>query len=645
MCGICGIVGPEAPRALQAMTRSLAHRGPDRGGIRQLGGGDRPHCGLGHRRLSILDLSEKGSQPMSHGNERWWITYNGEIYNFRELRRELEQDGAHFSSECDTEILLALYAREGEAMLTRLNGIFAFAIWDEQEGSLFLARDRLGVKPLYYAVHDSGLYFASEVKALIRAGVPAGMHLDALAQYLTFLWVPDPDTLFEGVFKLPPGHCATWRQARLSVRRWWDLSFDPGASSTDWPALVRDEVLAAAKRQTISDVPVGAFLSGGIDSSAIVAATAGGQPPMACYSVGMGDAGVRSDMVVDDLHYARRVASTFGVEYHERILEPDLADLLPLVVWHMDEPVADPAAIATYLICAAASEGRKVMLSGMGGDEIFAGYPRHLAARLSRGLDAIPANARGAVRRLADGRLTMGPPGRLRGPRRDLMKFLRGVDAPAHVRYLIYSSYYVQSELEELLEDDVAHRLRSNNPFARHLDYFDRVRDEHWLNQLLYVDMKTFLPCLNLMYTDKMSMARSVEVRVPLLDNELVDLAARVPPDLKLRRTRRKHVLKESMRGVLDPAIIDRRKAGFGAPVRSWLAGDLRAVVGELLSHERVRSRGLFKPSAVDRLIADNDSGRADNALRIWALITLELWQQTFLDPGDDSIGPIGSIR
>jgi asparagine synthase (glutamine-hydrolysing) len=609
----------------------MAHRGPDGEGVKGFPGesGGVPSA-LGHRRLSIIDPTPRGNQPMSYGDGRLWITYNGELYNFRELRRELERDGLKFHTQTDTEVVLAMYHRFGREMLTRLNGIFAFAIWDCDEQALLLARDRLGVKPLYWSMDDDVLYFASEVKALLTV-VPARMRSDMLADYLTFLWVPDPDTLFDGIFKLPPGHLATFAAGRLSIEEYWDMRFEvEERSEAEWADEVRTTVEQAVERQMVSDVPLGAFLSGGIDSSAIVASMNAGSGPLTTYTVGFSTQDLSHEIVPDDVRYSRMVASRFELDYHEETLQPAVVELLPKLVWHMDEPIADPACISTYLICRAASDRITVILSGMGGDEVFAGYPRHLAAQLARLTDLVPRPIRTALRGGLDGRLTLGPPGRLRGPRRNLMKMMRGIDATPVARYLIYCSYYQQRELRRLLTPSLGRSV--DHVFDRHLDYAQRAAGEHWLNQLLYVDLKTFLPCLNLAYTDKMSMAASTEVRVPLLDDDLVALAARIPPRLKLRRSTRKYVFKRSMEGVLPREVIWRPKAGFGAPVRSWLVGDLKPLVEDLLSPSTVRARGLFEPTEVRRLIDSNAAGREDNALRIWALLTLELWQQTFLD-------------
>jgi asparagine synthase (glutamine-hydrolysing) len=634
MCGICGFAGAADERLIRTMTRILAHRGPDGDGVRVFPArdGDMP-AALGHRRLSIIDPTPRGAQPMADHDGRYWVSYNGELYNFRELRAELEGDGMRFRSDCDTEVLLAMYARHGAAMLERLNGMFAFAIWDDHRRELFLARDRLGIKPLYYAENDGALYFASEVKAMLAALPHPAMNAGAIADYLTFLWVPDPETMFDRVMVLPAGHYATFSGAGLSIVQYWDMEFEPADGPEEhWIDAVRDCVQSSVRRQMVSDVPLGAFLSGGVDSSAIVAEMTATAGRISTYTVGFSKDDLAHEIVPDDVRYSRRMARELDLDYHERILEADVVALLPQLVWHMDEPVADPAAITTHLICSAARERLTVILSGMGGDEIFAGYPRYLAAKWGRMAGVLPRPARSAMSRTIAERLTMGRPGRLRGPRRNLMKFARGLDLDPEDRYLTHSSYYQPRELDRVLRPDLRPNATGRNPYRRHRGYFERVRGEHWLNQLLYVDQKTFLPCLNLTYTDKMSMAASTEVRVPLLDNELVELSGRLPPRLKLRGMTRKYAFKRSMESALPRDVIWRPKAGFSAPLRSWLLGDLGPMVQDVLSPGAVAARGHFEPAEVERLIRANQTGHEDNALRIWALLTLELWQQQFID-------------
>jgi asparagine synthase (glutamine-hydrolysing) len=629
MCGICGTVGRAVEAELAAMTDAMAHRGPDGSGV-EIFRGD-PPAGIGNRRLAILDPSPAGAQPMSF-QDRWWITYNGEVYNFRELRRELELEGERFRSGCDTEVLLRLFVLRGAAMLERLNGIFAFAIWDDQEKRMFLARDRLGVKPLYYTQRDGCVAFSSELKGLLPLIGQPELEPTALADFLTFLWVPDPKTAFRHIVKLPPGHYAWVDADGIQVRQYWDLVFAPEERpEEEWREEVAAAVRASVKRQMVSDVPLGSFLSGGVDSSAVVAAMRAAAERVSTWTIGFSAADLEHDIVPDDLRYAREIGEQFDTEYHERILEADVLDLLPKAVWHLEEPVADPAAISTYLICREARQEMPVMLSGMGGDEVFAGYPRQLAFKFAALLETLPGSLRSGLERAARPLARPGRPGRLRGPRRNLWKFMRASGLPGLERYLSFSSYYTPEELRRLLVPGSV--PADYDALALHRSYLERAGGgEDDLSRLLYLDFKTFLPCLNLTYTDKMGMAASVEVRVPLLDDELVALAARIPSHLKLKGWRRKFIFKRSQEGVLPRRVIWRRKAGFGAPVRSWLTGDLAPLVDELLSEHTLAARGLVDPAAVSRMQRANDSGVADYSLQLYALMTLELWCRSFLD-------------
>jgi asparagine synthase (glutamine-hydrolysing) len=530
-----------------------------------------------------------------------------------------------------------MYARYGPDCLRYLNGIFAFAVWDTERGELFLARDRLGVKPLYYATHDGTFLFASELKALLPALPPRSLRHEGIADYLTFLWTPGEETLLEGIHRLPPGHYATYSGGRLSVREYWDVEYVvDGRTEEEWVDTVREGVQDAVRRQMVSDVPLGGFLSGGLDSSAIVATMASETDRVTTFTIGFQREDLAHEIVPDDLAYARKVGRLFDVSYNERILEADVVELLPKLIRYLDDPIADPAAISTYLICSAAQDRLKVILSGMGGDEVFAGYPRFLAAQIGRVTDLAPLSMRSLIRRVLEPRLSLGRPGRLRGPRRNLMKALRGLDADPLERYLTYISYYRRPELERLLSSDLRSELVAHDPFRYHRAHLDRAPTDNWLNRFLYVDLKTFLPNLNLAYTDKMSMAASTEVRVPLLDDEVITLTSSLPPGLKLKRLTRKYVLKRSFESVLPREVVWRGKAGFGAPIRAWLVGDLKPMVDELLAPSVVRERGLLDADEVTRLIDANAAGREDNAYRIWALLTLELWLRAFVDSGFD---------
>ena len=629
MCGICGTVGRAVESELAAMTKALAHRGPDGSGVEVFNDGY--PAGLGNRRLAIQDPTPAGAQPMSHEN-RWWITFNGEIYNFRELRHELEREGERFKSGSDTEVLLRLFVLRGPAMLKQLNGIFAFAIWDDLEKSMFLARDRLGVKPLYYTQRNRCVGFSSELKALLPLIERPELDPSALADFLTFLWVPDPKTAFRDIAKLPPGHYAWVGRDGIKISQYWDLEFSPEQRpEAEWRDEVAETVRRAVKRQMVSDVPLGSFLSGGVDSSAIVAAMRSVAEQVSTWTIGFDAKDLEHEIVPDDVRYAREIADRFGTDYHERILQADVLDLLPKAVWHLEEPVADPAAISTYLICREARQDMPVMLSGMGGDEVFAGYPRHLAFKIAALMGNLPRPLRSGLEMAAAPLARPGRPGRLRGPRRNLWKFMRAAGLPALERYLSFSSYYTAAELQQVLLPGAV--PEGYDPLARHralVQHGGGGRDD--LSRLLYLDFKTFLPCLNLTYTDKMGMAASVEVRVPLLDDELVALAARIPSNLKLKGWRRKYIFKRSQERVLPRDVIWRRKAGFGAPLRSWLVGDLAPLADDLLSERTLAGRGIVNPRAVAQMRQANDAGSADNSLHLYALMTLELWCRTFID-------------
>ncbi len=632
MCGICGVVGRPDEQLMKRMLGRIAHRGPDDEGIliKETSAGE--SIALGHRRLSIIDLSAGGHEPMSDRSGQVWLTFNGEIYNFLELRRELEARGHSFRSESDAEVIIYAYLEWGRACLERFNGMFAFAIWDARDETLLLARDRLGIKPLYYADTPAGFAFASEVKALLEIpDFKAEVDRAALDQFMTFLWVPDPKTVFRGVRKLPPAHALVYRDGRAEVFEYWDVEFeeDDRVSESDWVEALREQVGRSVRSQMISDVPLGAFLSGGLDSSSVVALMTGlTDKRITTYTFGFRQEDLRYDILEDDVKYARIVGREFQTDYQEHFLEPHVLELLPHLVYHMDEPVADPAIITSYLICRTARERLTVLVSGMGGDEIFAGYPRHMAVKIADAYNLIPSFiTRPLVEAMPGAR-----PGRLTAVFRNTKKLARSAALPERERYLGFGTYFTRTEKEELYSPDLLNETRGLDPYVEHNKYFDRVRDQDFINQMLYVDLKTFLPCLNLTYTDKTSMASSMEVRVPLLDHELVEMAARIPARLKLKGLTRKYILKRAAAGWLPREIIHRKKAGFSAPVRAWLARDLRDTVEELLSESSIRHRGYFNYPAVRRLIDNNLSGREDNSLKIYQLLTLELWHRSFID-------------
>lgn len=655
MCGIAGTVSAEPESQINAMLKAIEHRGRDDEGVwtsSPIDGGERV-C-LGHRRLSIIDTSNAGHEPMISHDARFVITFNGEIYNYRELRAELAAKGHQFRTQTDTEVLLTAWQQWGEAALPRLNGMFAFALWDDQKHSLFLVRDRVGIKPLYYAQgqnasragSDAGepqagclrsVAFASEVKSILAGGLfKADLDHESLHQFLTFLWVPDPNTLFRGVKTVPPGHLVEWHNGEINVRQWWDVSFDEieeGRSESWWQEQLLETLDRVVNLEMVADVPLGSFLSGGIDSSAIVAMMkrhSSGRR-IETYTIGMEADDLRYDIIPDDVEWARKVNQRLDTDYHEIILKPDVADLLPKLVYHMDEPAIDMA-IPSYLVSQAARETLRVMLSGMGGDEVFAGYPRQLAMKIAGAFDPVPQLLRRPVMRALEYALPGGMPGKLTAPLRNAKKFARSAALDFENRYLGYQTYFTDEAKQRLYTDDLRTEVGAVDAYAAHRRYFARVKDAAPLNQLLYVDMKTFLPCLNLMTTDKTSMAANLEVRVPFLNKEMIDFAARMPASLKLKGLKRKYILKRAAEKLLPHDVVWRRKAGFGAPIRSWLRGALQPMVGDLLSEETIRRRGLFRFEEVKRIIGANLSGREDYNLQVFQLLNLELWMRAFID-------------
>jgi len=621
------------------MTDAQVHRGPDDRGTwsRTLPNGDR--IGLGSRRLAILDLSPAGHMPMSTPDGLLTIVYNGEIYNYPELRRDLENRGYTFRSGSDTEAILYLYREYGPEIVTKLNGMFAIAIWDDSRGQLFLARDHFGVKPLYYCHQGRRFAFASEVKALLTLeDMPRRINFRALHQYLTFLWVPDPLSLFDEILKLPAGHYAIYRDGQLQVTQYWDLTFPPAnydfkQSESLLAEELRERFVRIVKRQLQSDVPVGAFLSAGMDSSSIVAAMSeGGSAPCRTYTIAFPSKYRRGELI-DDTDVARRTADYFGCDHTEIVLEPDVVSLLPRLVWHMDEPVADPAIIAAYLINREARKSVTVLLSGVGGDELFAGYRKHVAHGLTRRYQLIPE----AVRTKLIEPLVMTLPAMrgtpVKGYVRLAKKMARSGSLNVEDAFLMDSTYLTESEKSHLYSSATREHLNGDHPWSRHQYYFNQVADADFLNRMLYLDTKAFMVSLNLTYNDKMSMASSVEARVPFLDRELAEWVAwSVPPGLKLQGGTTKHILREAMRPLLPPAVLRQKKAGFGAPADYWLANDLREMIDDLLNKDRLIQRGLFDPPAVWRLIDEQRRGQQDWSLQIWQFLTLELWMQAFID-------------
>ena len=642
MCGIAGLIDVNPEARIGAMLQTIEHRGRDDEGVWTSASINekRDRICFGHRRLSIIDTSSAGHQPMiSH--DRFVMILNGEIYNYRELRDELTAKGHHFHTHTDTEVLLNAWAEWGAACLDRLNGMFAFALWDDKERALYLVRDRVGIKPLYYASgQDRGapwVAFASEIKSVLASGlIKPELDRQSLHQFLTFLWAPDPNTLFKGIKTVRPGHFVKVSGGQLAEHQWWDISFDEieeGKDEAWWRERVLETLDRVVRLEMVADVPLGSFLSGGVDSSSIVAMMkqhSNGRP-VGTYAIGIEAEDLRYDIIPDDVQWARRVNQQLATDYHEIMLKPEVSELLPRLVYHMDEPAIDMA-IPSYLVSHAARESMRVMLSGMGGDEVFAGYPRQMAMRLASAFDPVPQLLRRPLMKTVAAVLPGGMPGKLTAPLRNAKKFARSAALDFQERYLGFETYFTDEMKSRLYTDELRESMRGLDAYATHRDYFARAQHAAPLNQLLYVDLKTFLPCLNLMTTDKTSMAANLEVRVPFLNVEMLKLAARMPPDLKLRGLKRKYILKRAVEKLLPREVVWRKKAGFGAPIRSWLRGPLRPMVEDLLSEDAVRKRGLFQPRQVRRIIETNVSGREDYNLQVFQLLNLELWHRQFLD-------------
>ncbi len=643
MCGIAGFFARGAvvpPETLEKMTLALAHRGPDDQGFFGVGEGRRGaswkqpgeregglEVGLGFRRLSILDLSSNGAQPMTTEDGRFTLDFNGQIYNYIELRREMS--GASFKSTSDTEVLLRLLADRGLEALPRLDGMFAFALYDRERHKLDIVRDPLGIKPLYYFEDERGFFFSSEIRSLLTARqTRASVKLSLLSRYFMTGWIPDPDTLFDGIRKLEPGHYLSVSAAGVTKHRYWDLSFNPEPRTNldEWVEELDAALKTSVERQLRSDVPVAFFLSGGVDSSllAVKAIEVQKERP-ATFTIGFKWSGSGTDDL--DLKSARLLRDKFPFAYNEIILEPSIVSLLPKVVATLEEPIADAAAICSYLICEAASKKYKVLISGQGGDELFGGYPVYQAGWLASGMQAIPSSVMSAVG-AASRRIPYSLAGHQIQNVHRLKKLIHAAQRPWPDPFMLLRAPMRPEQAQELIAPDVY--AIQEDAYARHRQLFARAR--HWdrFHQMMYLDTKTYLPSLNLAYSDKTSMAHSVELRVPLLDMEIVNLVQRMSSRMKLDIGHAKTVLKAVAKKYLPPEIVYRKKAGFGLPLRNWFLKDLQPLASELLSEDRLRRQGLLNPSVPARWLKEHREMTADHCMKLYSLMTFQLWLDEF---------------
>ena len=597
------------------------HRGPDDEGS-YVGKG----VLLGMRRLSIIDVAG-GQQPISNEDKTIWVVCNGEIYNFRQLRAKLEKLGHTFRTRSDTEVIVHLYEEYGRQFIEHLDGMFGLALWDEKRESLLLGRDRLGIKPLYYSASDSRLIFASEVKAILQApGVPRELDLNALGEYLSLGYVPGPLSMFRGIRKLPPASLMICESGSCSIRTYWEPPAEPdqGLREADWGQLVLDRLEEAVVSQMVSDVPLGAFLSGGIDSSSIVALMArNSDQKVKTYSIGFGDSS--GGGYYNELPYAKIVAEAFDTDHQEILVKPDVAALLPRLIWHLDEPVADAAFITTHLVSEFARKSVTVILSGVGGDELFGGYRRYLGEYYGRHYSRLPQWFRRSILTPIAQRLPSDRHSPVMNLSRYARSFILANELPFEERYRSYIQVFGRQEREELLRATLG---GTDDAISK---AFDGARGDS-LGRLMAVDMATQLPDDLLMLTDKMSMASSLECRVPFLDNQLVELACRMPENFKIQGRELKHILKVALDGILPREILYRSKRGFGAPMGAWFKNELASVLKSFLSKEAIERRGVFRWETVSETMRLHESNRADHTDHLMSLLNFEIWARIFLD-------------
>jgi len=627
MCGIAGFIEQdsfpderESELVLDRMCRRIAHRGPDDQGMMISG-----RAAIGMRRLAIIDLSG-GQQPMAGCAGVVRIVFNGEIYNYRDLQRELQGRGHQFKTNSDTETILHAYEEYGAACVERLRGMFAFAIWDTSRQELFIARDRVGKKPLYYTVTPRGtLIFGSELKCLREHPEFRGqINVEALDAYLTYGYVPDPLTIFNDVQKLEPGHHLTFRAGRIRVDQYWDFPYcelqtEPVRTEEDCLDELRALLDEAVRLRLVADVPLGAFLSGGVDSSSVVGLMAKHTPqPVKTFSIGF------HEDSYNELKYARIAAKQFGTEHHEFVVTPSICDIVDELVWHFDEPFADSSAIPTYMVSKLAREFVTVVLSGDGGDELFGGYTRYATDRKRSGFARLPSLLRRGVMQPVGRRMPHGMRGR---------NYLYVMAFEPLDRYIEDISIFTRLNKPSLYTNDFRRQLGTTEAAARFRAFAQLSRAGDALDPLLYLDSKTYLPGDILTKVDRMSMAASLEVRVPLLDHKLIEfVCTRIPASMKMKGLETKHIFKRAVRDLVPHEILNRSKQGFGVPIEQWINDQLRDRVRGTLTEPRTQQRGYIEPRYVNLLLDEHQRGRRNHATELWALFMLELWHRTFVD-------------
>lgn len=649
MCGVAGAVWTDPRDAVSAATldrmlSTLRHRGPDDAGT-WFSSQEKENaaenlsatktsatCALGHRRLSIIDLGG-GHQPLSNEDGSVWIAFNGEIYNYRELRSELVARGHRFATDSDTEVIVHLYEEHGERCVDSLRGMFAFAIWDNRQGKLLLARDRLGQKPLYLRQESQRLLFASELKALLEVpGIPRQVSRTAIDQYLTYQYVPHPDCILEGFQKLPPAHLAVWEAGTLTIQRYWSPPYEPEPgtqlpplSPAEWSRQLRETLTEAVRLRMRSDVPIGSFLSGGVDSTIISGLMQSlAHEPIHTFSIGF------PIKEFDERKYARMAAEHLGTNHHEYVVEPSALKTLPQLIWHYDEPFSDSSAIPMLALSEVTRQVVTVALSGDGGDELFAGYPRYQAVDLAGRADWLPRPVRSVFAWDLWQRIPSSTKQRAFGRR--LKRFVAALGQSPELRYLRWIGIFDRPLRESLYTDSFRKSLGGYDSSEFLLQAYAACPSRDFLTRTTCVDLLTYLPCDILTKVDIASMCHSLEARSPFLDHRVAELAARMPIELKYRNRIGKRILIETFADLIPEPIQTRSKMGFGVPIDHWFRNELKPLVQETLLSDRCFDRGYFRPEMLRQLVDDHLSGRWDHSYRLWNLICLEHWHRIFLE-------------
>lgn len=629
MCGICGKIYHAADKKVdealvKKMSSVLNHRGPDDEGVYV-----KRNVGLGHKRLSILDLTSAGHQPMSNEDGSIWIVFNGEIYNYLQLRDTLQAKGHTFSSHTDTETIIHLYEDKGVECVHDLRGMFAFAIWDENKQRLFLARDRAGKKPLVYTHTNEGLLFASEIKSLlIDPSVKNDIDYSSLHHYLTYQYVPGPLTIFKGINKLPPAHILVYQRGNITIKRYWKLSYQNKLqlpSVKDYGARFLEVFQEAVRIRLRSDVPLGAFLSGGIDSSLVVAMMSKLMDyPVKTFSIGF------EEEDYNELKYARIIANKYETDHHEFIVKPDAIEILPKLIWHYNEPFADSSAIPTYYVSKVTREYVKVALNGDGGDESFAGYERYLADKLADYYRFIPKFFREQIIKKALNYIPYST--NRRNFFRRLKRFIKGISEVPERRYVRWICFFDNEMKDDLYTPSFKEEVNDIDSVDLTVEWYKKTDAKAFIDKTLFVDVMSYLPEDLLVKVDIASMANSLEARSPFLDHKVMEFAASLPSDLKLRGIETKYLLKHTLSDILSKEILGRRKMGFGVPLDVWFRKELKEMAYDVLLDKRCTERGYFEREAIQRMLDEHVSEKYDHSYRIWALLFLELWHKMFID-------------